>query len=186
MKTKILLFLLVVQILVSCSPTQKTTPDLTSEIPEFKEYFETLTKQSTEWEPDAYMYMVDIPIGRKNWMLSASFYSPTNNRESLEVLLELDGNLSIRKYGHEFGILQQEPILISQLEIGSRDALKILFAENTSSITALTEVCGSLILGRGSTIPNRPLLWILYYNECGSPFQSHSYLNPLTGKIVIP
>ena len=62
MKTKILLFLLVVQILVSCSPTQKTTPDLTSEIPEFKEYFETLTKQSTEWEPDAYMYMVDIPI----------------------------------------------------------------------------------------------------------------------------
>ena len=186
MKTKIILSLLLILIFSSCSSSMPVrTSDPTIKIPELKEYYESLMDEGRKWSPDAYMYLVEIPIGWKTWTLSAAFYSPSKNDESLQVLLEPDGQLTNQRFRQERGVLQQDPILSSQWQIGSQDALNILMNENIDTIQTYTEVCGSLILGRGSTLPDRPLLWILYYHDCRSPLDMyHSYLDPKSGIII--
>lgn len=180
--------LLLVLLFCSCSSSsQVPTSNPSFEIPELKEYYEPLMNEGLKWAPDASMYLIEIPIGWKSWMLSANFYSPTKNDESLEVLLGLDGKFVSRRFRQERGVLQQDPILSTQWKIGSQEALNILLEENNKTIQTINEICGSLILGRGSTLPEHPLLWILYYNDCGSPLDTnHSYLDPIKGLIILP
>jgi len=187
MKLKTLCYLLGVLILISCSSNNESRQKSEIEILELKEYYASLMKEAQIWASDAYLYEVDIEIGaKKPWALSAGFYSPSKDYESFEVLLNLQNRYSSRVFSHQRKILQQEPILPSLWKIDSQEALNILLLENEDSINNITELCGSLKLDRRPTLPKRPLVWWLTYYECGSPAGNYSYLDPITGKIIVP
>lgn len=187
MKLKTLCYLLGVLILISCSSNKESKQRSEIEILELKEYYEPLMKVAQKWAPDAYLYAVDISVGEKKpWILAADFYSPSKEFESLSVVLDLQNEYSSRKFSQQPKILQQQPILPPQLKIDSQEALSILIAENMNSINNISELCGSLKLDRRPTLPNRPLVWWLTYYECGSPAGNYSYLDPITGKVIVP
>ncbi|MEJ5202296.1 MAG: hypothetical protein WHV66_08680 [Anaerolineales bacterium] len=184
MKTKILCCLLIVLLLIACtSPTTRSS----IEIPKLADYYETLMVEAQKWSADAYLYSVDFAVGEKKpWVLSAGFYSPTHDRESLEVILDLQMKISQRRFSHQYEILLDEPILPAQWEIDSQDALKILLSENQNTIDSIDVLCGSLKLSRVSILPNRPLVWWLTYYECGTTDAHYAYMDPLTGEIITP
>jgi len=187
MKLKILCYLVVVLILISCSSNNDNSDTSTVEIPELKEYYEPLMKEAQKWSPDAYLYAVDFSIaGKKPWILAADFYSPSKEHESIEVLLNLQNKYSSRVFSHQIKILQQEPILPSQWKIDSQEALNMLLSENKDLINKMAELCGSLKFDRRPTLPDQPLVWWLTYYECGSPASNFSYLDPITGKVIVP
>ncbi len=187
MKMKIAICLLVFQLLVSCSSNPTQIPNSTFDIPELEEYYEPLMKEAQTWSPDAYLYKVIIPIGQKSWVLSASLYSSAKDDQGLQILLDQSGKFTQRRFQYESGVLQQEPILRDQWEIGSRDALSGLVSENIDSIQSLGEVCGSLVLVRVASLPDQPLVWILNYNDCALPLSNtQSYLDPVTGNPIKP
>ena len=186
MKRKILYCLFSFIILTSCSLNQDSKDRFEFDIPKLKEYYDPLMKDAQKWSPDAYLYFVDIPFGERiPWLLSASFYSPTKNDESLQVILDLQSKLVSRRFSLP-DVLQKEPILLSQWEIDSQDALSILISYDTVSMDVITNLCGSLVLRRESTLPNRPLVWVLYYHECGWLFTEHLYLDPISGQVIEP
>lgn len=185
MKLTFLWYLFCVLILMSCSSNSKEqAPKI--DVPELKEYYVPLRKEAQKWSPDAYLYSVDIPIGKKPWLLYADFYSATRNKESFGIMLDLQGQVSGQVFSQESEIPQKEPILLSQWKVDSQEALDILIAENTEAINAIRNLCGSLILNRASPFSGEPLVWKFRPRECGLPDSSYYYLNPVTGEVMSP
>ncbi len=181
-------YLVCMLILVSCSPRQKEQIQHI-DVPELKEYYMPLMKEAQKWSPDAYLYSVDMPIGpsgKKPWLLYASFYSATKNKESLSVTLDLQGKISGQVFSHELAVVQQEPISLSEWKVDSQEALDILMSKNAEEINAVSNLCGSLILNRASPISGKPLVWKLRPRECGSPDGKYYYLHPMTGEVISP
>jgi hypothetical protein len=186
MRLKIFVYIFVIQILLSCSSRPTPIPDRVFDMPELKDHYQALMQEAQSWSPDAYLHEIYIPIGQKSSVLEAEFYSPTENNQSLEISIDVDGKLTKRKFRYELGVLQQTPILRNEWEVGSQDALRILIGENKDSIQSLDAICGSLVLTRVKSLPNQPLLWILNYSDCSVLTYNHSYLDPITGKVVMP
>ncbi len=151
-------YLVCILILMSCSSSQKEQIQKI-DVPELKEYYEPLMKKAQEWAPDAYLYSVDIPIGKKPWLLYASFYSVTKKKESFSATLDLQGKISGQVFSHELEIVQKEPILLSQWKVDSQEALDILISENTDAVNAIRNLCGSIMLSRALPIAGKPLVW---------------------------
>jgi len=188
MKKSFISYFIIIVLLLSCSPNQ--TPIVEDKeiykIPELVKYYEALGLEAQKWSSDAYLYEVDIPIGKKTVLLTASFNSPTRSKESIQVILDLQSRTSIQKFSQDLEILQEEPITLAKFKIDSQEALSILVEKNQNSIDTINEMCGSLKLSRVSTLPDRPITWVFLYRECGSVKSSHSYLDPITGTIIEP
>jgi hypothetical protein len=187
MKYKVLLLITIIFIiLTSCSPDtsiNKISPD-NIEIPSLKEYYEILVAEARKWSPDAYLREVDIPIGKKDWAMSADFYSPTNDKQSLTVIVSIESNLSSRIFGYTVNVPQSKPVLFSDWKIDSQDALEILMHEHTDYFASVSNPCGSIKLSRMSYLPDNPLLWVLSYYECGSPTSNYLYLDATSGVVI--
>lgn len=188
MRKSFIFYFVIIVLLLSCSPNQ--TPIVEDKenykIPELMKYYESLELEAQKWSSDAYLYEVDIPIGKKTTLLTASFNSPTRTKESIQVVLDLQSRLSVQKFRQDLEILQEEPITPSKFKIDSQEALNILVEKNQNSIDTIKEMCGSLKLSRLSTLPDRPITWVFLYRECGSVKSDHSYLDPITGTIFEP
>src|SRR5512147_1722358 len=111
MKPKLAYSLIIFLLLISCSPNTNNINVNEFEIPELIEYYDAIIKEAEKWSPDAYLYIVSIPFGKRPWLLTAGFYSPTKDNESLEIQINLDGKIIQNRFLHEFGVVQEEPIL---------------------------------------------------------------------------
>jgi hypothetical protein len=177
-------YLFCVLVLISCSPGP-TEQIENIDIPELKEYYTPLLKEAQKWAADAYLYSVDIPIGKKPWLIYADFYSATKNKESFAITLDLQGKISGQVFSQELEVVQKEPILLSQWKVDSQEALDILMAENTDAINRIRNLCGSIMLTRASPFPEKQLVWNFQPRECGSPDGNIYYLDPLTGETLL-
>jgi hypothetical protein len=178
-------YLLCVLLLISCSSSPKKPIENIS-VPELKEHYAPLLKEAQKWAADAYLYSVDIPIGKKPWLLYADFYSATKNNESLAVTLDLQGRISGQVFSQQLDVVQKEPILLSQWKVDSQEALETLISANKDAINAIKNLCGSIMLTRASPFPEKPLVWNFQPRECGSPDGNTYYLDPMTGKVLSP
>lgn len=181
-------YFIIIVFLLSCSSNQTPTMENRDKykIPELKTYYESLELEAQKWSSDAYLYEVDIPVGKKTVLLTASFNSPTRIKQSIQVILDLQSRLSTQKFSQNLEILQEEPITPSKYEIDSQEALNILMEDNQNLIDTINEMCGSLKLRRISTLPDRPVAWVFLYRECGSVRSNHSYLDAMTGTTIEP
>jgi hypothetical protein len=144
LKIAFLWCLFCIPVLISCSSNQQEQIQKI-DIPELKKYYEPLTKEAQKWSPDAYLIAVDIPIGspgKKPWLLWADFYSVTKKKESFSATLDLQGKISGQVFGTELEIMQKEPILLSEWEVDSQEALDILVSKNAEAINAINVSSG--------------------------------------------
>jgi hypothetical protein len=188
LKIAFLWCLFCIPVLISCSSNQQEQIQKI-DVPELKEYYVPLMKEAQKWSPDAYLDTVNIPIGppgKKPFLLWADFNSVTKKKESFSATLDLQGKISGQVFSQESDVLQNEPILLSEWEVDSQEALDILMAENAEAIKTIRNLCGSLILNRGSLIAGKPLVWKFCPRECGSADGIIYYLNPITGEVISP
>jgi hypothetical protein len=188
LKIAFLWCLFCIPVWISCSSNQQEQIQKI-DVPELKEYYVPLMKEAQKWSPDAYLIAVDIPIGpvgKKPWLLWADFNSVTKKKESFSATLDLQGKISGQLFGTELEILQKEPILLSEWEVDSQEALDILVSKNAEAINAIRNLCGSIMLNRASPIAGKSLFWDFQPRECGSPDGTNYYLNAITGEVISP
>ena len=189
MKHQRLIFclLLFVSILAAaCSTSTPTAPKTVVKIVSLHEQWANLQAKAAEWYPDAYLVKADIPIqgAVSPWLISASFQSPSHDKESLGVTLELDGSFTTQRFQHPDPVYQIPPIRRNDISVDSQEALNLLLDdEGLKFLKEHPSHCSALNLERDPSQPAKPTVWILRLSSCGLSPSKLTFLDPTTHEI---
>lgn len=183
MKFVIRLFLLF-SILAACKPT---TPEILVKIPSFREYYPILLKEAQEWRTDAYLHDARIflfPRSSDSYHISAGFYSPSADSESLAVDLLQDGTITSEIFIHEYPVYHHEPITENDWKIDGQEAMGYMINEaGLQFLDPDKNYCSFTILQRVLPTQDQPVIWSLTLWDCADAVQ-HLYLDANSGEIL--
>ena len=179
--------LLFVSILAgACSTSTPTAPKTVVKVVSLHEQWANLQAKAAEWYPDAYLVKADIPIqgAVSPWLISASFQSPSHDKESLGVTLELNGRITTQRFQVPDSVYQIPPIQLNDISVDSQEALNLLLDDD--ALRFLKEHpshCSALSLERNPSQPTKPTVWILWLSSCGASPSKLTFLDPTTHEV---
>ena len=97
-----------------------------------RETLPALEQAAALWRQDAYLVTAEVRIPSDDpalWVASAGFQSPSENSESLLVLLEQDGSVTSERVPHSAGVRQVRPIMSVDWKLDAEEALKQALTE---------------------------------------------------------
>src|SRR3990172_33694 len=184
--------MLVGLILLSACSTSHSTRSTSASIISLKENLPTLQDRARDWNSDAYLTDVDIPIQTKTarlWLISASFQSPSEEYESLLVTLELDGRVTVSRVEHKNPVNHEQRIDDGDLRIDSVEALDMMLDSNELRFLQTHDPqCSSLDLKRDLARQDyHPVVWIVSLWDCSvQSDENYTFLDALTGEVIPP
>lgn len=148
-----------------------------------------LQEKANEWDADAYLQRVYIPIRLNGENVSREliitfFQSPSKDHESLIVYLDPDGDIETKKVNSQKPIYHVYPITKQEWQIDSQEALNLLLDEDKTRLLKQSQLnCSELRLEHKDPRENS-VVWILSIWDCGPDMSSeHYYLDPNTGEV---
>lgn len=177
---------LIVIIVVGCT---STTPEVatTVTIPSFRESYPMLVEEAQKWKPDAYLDSARIflfPATFDAVVITASFYSPSENLESLGVDLYQDKKIITEVFTHGYPILHHKPITENDWKIDSQEALENFLSADSHQPSNLQNYnCSNMILERVLPAIDQRVIWSLTIWDCSETAQ-HSYLDANSGEKI--
>jgi hypothetical protein len=179
---KLLLFLILIIFLVSCSlgePSDENLETLFCPPASVKESLNLVFEMARKWNDKAYLESIDIPINTdceaRPWILGASFQSPDNNKQSIIIYIEKDNHLSLHHVQHPNGVYQVEPITNSDWKLDSGEALEEFLEQHGQEIRGMSTLDrADLYLMRKAYDSKSIVVWRFFVTE-GSSIDSITY-----------
>jgi hypothetical protein len=173
-----------VLIMAGCKPATSNMP---ANIASFREHYPSLLREAQSWRADAYLDDARIflfPESPDANAISAVFYSPVNDLESLAVDLHIDGIITSKVFTQEYLIYQHEPITEEDWKIDSQEALDYMRSEaGWRFLDPDNNRCSFIMLKRILPAQGQPVIWSLTLWDCENRVQ-HSYLDANSGRIL--
>ena len=117
----------IILVMVGCSPAESR---ISVQIPSFREHYPTLLKEAQNWQPDAYLDEARIflfPEFSDFYFISAVFFSPSEDLESLAVDLYQNGAVTSEAFMQEYPVYQHKPIIETDWKIDSQEAMEYMY-----------------------------------------------------------
>lgn len=149
-----------------------------------KRSFTVLQETALEWDEDAYLSGVEIPLYLSEnqnllWLISAHFKSPNQHTQSISVNLKTDGSVTVEHIPYKSSVIQTVPIHITDDLIDSSMALS--YFGNVDLIDTLKAgKRASLFLEIIQSEPDLPVVWRLSTNM-GTLESKHIYIDAFSG-----
>jgi len=149
-----------------------------------------LEQTAATWRSDAYLLDADVPLHNGNsrpWLISAAFQSPSEDSESLLIMLQEDGSLTAQRIPHTVPVVQSDPITREDWALDSQEALEHALDEGGRTFLEdhSERQCSFLRLTRDPTVPTEPVIWRLALNDCEvRGFFEETIINPITGAVI--
>lgn len=177
----ICLSIIFLSVLVGCK-TLKERPMI--EIISAREYYPLLLEEALKWQEDAYLDQIDLYFDPRDIPIRAHFLSLSCEFESLGVNVLQDGTISTEIFEHEVHIYHHPPILESDWEIDSEEALNLILKKTNHAPIDFSKVTNYLKLQRYLATQSQPVVWhlALIYDLGGKA--EHYYLDPIKGEMV--
>jgi hypothetical protein len=178
-----LIFSIIIMV-VACTPTAS---DVSIELPSFHKYYPILLEEAQKWQADAYLDEARIfmfPKFPDSNLISASFYSPSENLESLGVYLHQDETITSEAFSHGYPIYHHEPITENDWRIDSQEAMESMLVEaGQKFVNSTNSACSFMLLKRVLPAQNQPVIWSLTLWDCSDSVQ-HFYLDATSGELL--
>ena len=185
------LFILVSMFITACNDSDATTSSPNSvPIISLSENLDILEKEAKSWQSDAYLAWVNIYIRieypENAQVLTAQFYSPSSESESLAVKMSLEGVITQEPVDHSIPVYQQDPITLDDWNIDTQEALDMMLDQDGLRFLKSQdeEQCSFLRLERLRYKPEQPVVWRLTLMECLGDYVRHILLDPITGEFL--
>lgn len=175
--------------MAGCAQTTSTsaTPSLSITVASLQEYYPSLLEEAQRWRADAYLESVRIFLypEHTNTIISAGFFSPSEDFESFGVDVAKNGNIISESYAHQYPILHRAPITEADWRIDSSAALELMVADEESLrfVNSGQGRCSNLWLRRIVYLENQPIIWSLSLWDCAD-FQKLLYLDANSGSLI--
>jgi len=187
MKNILLIFVItfVLIFIPACNGTEETTtlPGSISVI-SLRENIDLLEMEAKSWQSDAYLAWVNMFIRftypENARVVTAQFYSPSKEFESLGVEMSIDGVVSKDPVEHSIPVYQQNPITLNDWTIDSQEALDLMLDQDGLEFIKSkgNKQCSFLRLERLRDRPEQPVAWRLTLTECLGDYVRHILLDP--------
>jgi hypothetical protein len=177
-------------LLNACNNSEGTTPSpSTVSVVSLKENLGALEKEARAWQSDAYLAWVNLRIRldypENTPIVTAEFYSPSVEFESLGINLATDGSITSESVEYEVSIFHRDPITLNDWEVDSQEALDIMLDDEGLDFLRSTDTqCSILMLERRLDLPDQPVVWRLTLMDCLGPYVRHIMLDPISGEIL--
>jgi hypothetical protein len=170
--------------MVGCTPSVSDIP-ISIYIPSFKENYPMLLDEAKKWESDAYLSDAVVNFHTDmRYAVSASFYSPSQDFESITIHLMWDGTKTSEVFSYEHPINHHKPITLNDWSIDSQEILEYIpNSDIRHKINSNNDICSFLKLERFLPQAKQPVVWMLKLWNCSSPSQT-MYLDANTGYIL--
>jgi hypothetical protein len=182
-KTYISFIILIVLAIVGCTPASNTTV----KIPSFREHYPILLEEAQKWKPDAYLDEARIflfPKFSDSYLISAVFFSPSEDLESLAVDLYQNGAITSEAFIQEYPVYQHKPITETDWKIDSQDAMEYMLDKSGVRFpNPDNNDCSFIILKRVLPVQDQLVIWSLSLWDCSDAVQ-HIYLNANSGEML--
>lgn len=190
MHKKISSLFIVIVILSACNnPFSTPSTSTPISIISLEQNIGQLQEKANEWDPDAYLVSVDIPISVngeivQSWLISAVFQSTSKEQESVIIHLYPDDKFEVISVDHKKPINHVHPLTQQEWQIDSQEALNLLLDEDRTRLLKQTQKnCSDLSLEHRDPRENS-VIWILTIFDCGPDMSGkHYYLDPNTGEV---
>ena len=155
-----------------------------------KENLDLFEKEARTWQTDAYLAWVDISIRYRYpddaRVVTAQFYSPSKEFESLAVEMLISGEISKDLVEHSIPVYQQNPITVDDWTIDSQEALDLMLDQDGVRFIQTNDVeqCSFLLLERRRAETDQPVVWRLTLVECFGDYVKHTVIDPITGEVI--
>lgn len=184
---KIALFLVTAGILVATSCNGNQHYELKPEIVSLKEEYPRLLEEAIEWDRDAYLSNVSMPIileneGNHLWLISAHFKSQKTDEQSIIIYLNSDRSISNHYENYDQGNIQTMPIVVDDTLIDSSVAITML-VDSFADLKYSSLDNAQLFLEYVRTEPDIPVVWRLSI-EFGSINTKHYYIDAYSGEVL--
>jgi len=162
----------------------------TARVESLQENLPMLEQAAAAWRDDAYLAFADVPLHNGNsnpWLIATAFQSPSEDSESLLIMLQEDGSLTAERIPHTVPVVQSDPITREDWALDSQEALEHALDEGGRTFLKdhSDRQCSFLILERDPTVPTEPVIWRLTLNDCEvRGFVEHTVINPITGALI--
>ncbi|MEK9136701.1 MAG: hypothetical protein AAB393_06220 [Bacteroidota bacterium] len=149
-----------------------------------------LEQTAAAWRDDAYLAFADVPLHNGNsspWLIAAAFQSPSEDSESLLIMLQEDGSLTAQRIPHTVPVVQSDPITREDWALDSQEALEHALDEGGRTFLEdhSERQCSFLRLARDPTVPTEPVIWRLAVRDCEvRGFFEETIINPITGAVI--
>lgn len=182
----VVLCLLIIAGCARTAPTP-TVPSLSIAIASLQEYYPALLEEAQRWRADAYLESARIFLDPEHtdMVISAVFFSPSEDFESLGVRLYKDGTITSETSLRQFPISHRAPITEADWKIDSLKALELMVLDEESLrfVNSGRGRCSDLWLRRIVYLDNQPIIWSLLLWDCGD-FHKLFYLDANSGELI--
>lgn len=155
-----------------------------------KENLSILEAAGSQWRPDAYLFQVDVELISGNSQrsaIAAGFQSPTEESESLLVIINQDGTVQTQRIDHRVPVRQVEPITVDDWGLDTAEALESALSDEGRRYLQenADSQCSQMTLHRDLQRPREPVEWTLSLGGCllDGLFQ-RTAIDPFTGEVL--
>jgi hypothetical protein len=183
-RARIYVLLLICLVADGCA---QATQEISIRIPSVREYYPMLYKEAQKWRPDAYLDEARVflfPHFSNSNVISASFYSPSEDLESLGIDFHKDGTITSEVFINEYPVYHHIPIAEDDWKIDSQEAMEIMLDEDGRQfINSGRSDCSYIILKRILPAQNQTVIWSLALWDCSNSMQL-LYLDANSGELL--
>jgi hypothetical protein len=169
---------------IGCTPAES---DVSVKIPSFRKYYPILLKEAQKWQSNAYLDEARIflfPKFSDSYLISAIFFSPSKDLESLAVDIYQNGTVTSESFIQEFPVYQHQPITETDWKIDSQEAMEIMLTKaGLRFLNPEKNDCSFIILKRVLPIQEQPVIWSLSLWDCSGAAQ-YLYMDANSGEIL--
>ncbi len=145
--------------------------DLPVSVGSVRENLPALEQAAALWQQDAYLVFAETRLlsgDSSRWVASGTFQSPSENSESLLVLLEQDGSITTERVSHASGVNQVRPITELDWKLDAEEALQRALTEEGRDFLEenADSQCSFMYLERDVPVSTETVVWRVTLTGC--------------------